>query len=187
MNKKQEDAAAIDVVIRDIEDVYKHYDYISLKAKTLNYELEEYIFKTIKNYPLYQNVKLIVRIPESNGEYEWNLLKKSIHEHFAYKAKEVDIFIKQQLKQWRINMLIGILFLILCLVLVEIFDKFSYIKVIRIIKESFLIVGWVALWEPLTFILFGYRSIRRDNLYYKKLSCIPITVERYYMRKSRVN
>jgi hypothetical protein len=184
-NKKQE-YIGIDVVIRNVEDIYKHYDYISLNGKNLNYELEEYIFKALKNYPLSQKVKLIVRIPEGSEEYESGVLMKSIQEHFTCKVKEVDIFIKQQFKQWRINMVIGTLFLILCLILVEIFDEFSYINVMRIIKESFLIVGWVALWDPLTFILFGYQNIIRDKKYYIKLCALPITIERYYTRNSRI-
>jgi hypothetical protein len=183
---KKQEYEEIDVVIRNVEDIYKHYDYISLNGKTLNYELEEYIFKALKSYPLSQKIKLIVRIPEDSEEYESITLKKNIQEHFAVKVQEVDIFLKQQLKQWTINMLIGTLFLILCLILVEILDKFSHINVIRIMKESLLIVGWVALWEPLTFILFGYQSIKRDKLYYRKLCSISIIIERYYARSSRL-
>lgn len=186
VDKEKEKPAEIEIIIRDVRDIYRYYDYISLEGMNLNYELEEYIFKALKNYPLSQKTKLIIRIPEDNSKYESQDLEKSIHSHFICKVKEINILIKQQFKQWRINMFIGTLFLILCLILVEILDKFSHINVIRIIKESLLIVGWVALWEPLTFILFGYRDIKQDRLYYKKLCNIPISIERYYVRNSRL-
>lgn len=184
LNKKQESEVCIDIVIKGLEDISKHYDYIDANGIALNYELEEHILKTLRSYPLSKRSKLVVHIPEDGSQYESNSFKKIIHHHFISRVKEVDIFLKEQFRQWRVNMVIGTLFLVLCLILVEVLDKFSHVNVIRIIKESLMIVGWVALWDPLTFILFGYRNIRQDRNYYKKLCSIPVTVETYHVRKS---
>jgi hypothetical protein len=170
--------------IRAVDDILKHFDYRYLNERKINLELEDYIFKEVKCYPLRKKVILVVHICSSDSKSK-NMLIEIIHNHFRSKVKETELLLKHELSQWRINMFIGMLFLILCLILVKIFEAFSYIYVFNIIKESLLIIGWVAIWEPLTFILFGWQPIRENILYYKKLCKVAVNIEEW--NGSKVN
>jgi hypothetical protein len=175
----------IDIVIKNLEDAFSHFDYVSFREKSLNGELEDYIFRAVKRFSLKKEVRLVIHAPEGKSQSEFELLKDTIHSHFSYKAREFEYSMSQQFIQWRINMLIGVLCVILCLILMEILDAFSYINAIKVIKESLLIVGWVALWEPVAFILFGWQSIKKDKLYCRKLCSMPIRIEKYIVRDYR--
>lgn len=176
------EVAEINIDIKCKEDLLKDNGSISSLQESLNKSIEEYLFKSIKCYPVNQKVDLLVIIKDGLTEKEKETVEKIIHCHFCYKLKEMNIFLKEQFRQWRINLFIGILFLILCLILGEVLDKFSYVKVMKMVKESLLIIGWVALWEPVSFILFGWRIARRDKQYCKKLCNIPIeVVEKQYI------
>jgi hypothetical protein len=164
----------IDIMIENIKDIFQYNN-------SLNKEFEEYIFNSIKNYDLDKNIRLKIHVYKKEDSYD--NLKLAIQNHFQFRTKQISLQLKQQFKQWIINMIIGILFLVLCLILVEILDMFSYINIIKILKESLLIIGWVALWEPVTFILFGWRIIKRDELLYKKLSNITINIVGYQPEK----
>ncbi len=159
----------IDIIIKDTEDILQ-----SFGVNKLNREFEDYIFSLVKNYSIDKNIRLIIYTHEDNPDND--IIKASIHKHFEYKAKESKLELRQQLTQWIINMIIGVLFLVLCLILVGILEVFSYINIIKILKESLLIIGWVALWEPVSFILFGWRNIKRDKLICSKLSTIPVSI-----------
>jgi hypothetical protein len=162
----------INIMIKNTKDIFQQFG-----CNTLNREFEDYIFNSAKNYSIDKKIKLIIHIPKEEKDIE--LIKHTIHEHFAYKTKEINLQLNQQFYQWIINMIIGILFLVLCLILVEVLEVFSHINIIKIIKESLLIIGWVALWEPVSFILFGWRAKKRDKLFCEKLSSISVSFVSY--------
>jgi hypothetical protein len=173
---ENEDIIEFNIDIKNIGDLLKNDGSIASIEESLSKEIEEYLFKVVKCYPLRQKIKLLIIIKEFKRQGNDEEIAEIVHNHFCYKVKETQIYLKEQFRQWRINFFIGILFLILCLIIGGILDKFSHISMIKIIKESLLIIGWVALWEPVSFILFGWRVINRDKNYYKKLCNISIKV-----------
>lgn len=168
---------AIEISILNKNDFYSESYIINSNKKMLNSNLEEYIFKAAKNYKLKEKISIKLVITSKLKENDYESMKETIHSHFSFKEKGAKLYIKQTFKQWRINMVIGILFLILCLVLVEVLEPFTYIKTLKVIKEGLLIISWVALWEPITFILFGFRPMNSEMSYYHKLSQASIVVE----------
>lgn len=171
---KEADFSNISINVKNAKDMFEQFGYRSNNGCTLKNEFERFIFNSIRNYPLNKKLRLLIQVQNSKNEANTGELEEIIHTHFYYRAKEADLFLKQQFKQWVINMVIGILFLILCLILVEVLNPFTYINFVNIVKESLLIIGWVALWEPVTFILFGWRSIKANTLYYRKICTTPI-------------
>jgi hypothetical protein len=173
LNKnRSEKIIDIDIMLKNINEIFQQS-----VCNTLNREFEDYIFNSAKNYALDKKIKLIIHIPKEQKDMD--LIKYTIHKHFEYKAKEISLQLKQQFYQWIINIIIGILFLVLCLILVEVLEVFSYINIVKILKESLLIIGWVALWEPVSFILFGWRTKKRDKLLCEKLSLVSISIVSY--------
>ncbi|MEG0775209.1 hypothetical protein [Clostridium sp.] len=179
---EDKDIIELNIDIKNIGDLLKNDGSIASVEESLSKAIEEYLFKVVKCYPISQRIKLLIIIKESKNPGNDDEIEEIVHSHFCYKVKETQIYLKEQFRQWGINFFIGILFLILCLIIGGILDKFSHISMIKIIKESLLIIGWVALWEPVSFILFGWRVINRDKNYYKKLCSIPIdVVEKRYI------
>jgi hypothetical protein len=166
---KTQDAINIDIIVKSTKDIFQQSGLY-----TLNREFEEYIFSSVRNYPIDKRVKAVIYVSKDIDEAE--SVMHAINKHFARKAIEYNHQLRQQLSQWIGNMIIGILFLVLCLILVQILDVFSHINIIKIVKESLLIIGWVALWEPVSFLLFGWRAIKRDKLICGKLSTIPVSI-----------
>jgi hypothetical protein len=170
------DTIELNIDIINIDDLLKNDGSIASIQESLSKSIEEYLFKAVKCYPISQKIKLLIIIKECHRQWNDEGIAEIVHSHFCYKVKETRIYLKEQFRQWGINFFIGILFLILCLIIGEILEKFIHIGIIKIIKESLLIIGWVALWEPVSFILFGWRVINRDKHYYMKLCSIPIEV-----------
>jgi hypothetical protein len=164
------------IYIKNMDNLLKKDGNIASIDDSLSKAIEEYLFKEVKSYPLSQNIKLLIFIEEGRTQQNDEKIYKVIHKHFCYKVKENQVYLKEQFRQWGINFFIGILFFILCLIVSEVLDKFTQIGIIKIIRESLRIVCWVALWEPLSFILFGWRVINRNKHYYIKLCNIPIEI-----------
>lgn len=178
--KINKDTINIKVTIKNIEDVFKPLAYSAFNEKILSKELEEYIIDAVKDYSLKKDVRLELYISSNNMNKDMYMLKDIIHRHFQNKVKKTEFIMKQKFKQWGKNMITGIVFFIWCIILIEIVSSFSHINIIKVAKESLIVIGWVALWEPLTFILFGWRSIENDKQYYKKLSNVPVIIKNIY-------
>lgn len=166
----------INIFIRNSNDIFRPHTYYVFEKEILNKEIEEYILRMVKNHPIKKNVKLIIHIYDKTLQDEV-FLRESIHNHFIAKANETEAYLKQQFRLWEGNMVIGVLFLILCLLLTEVIDNFFQQKTGKFIKESLGIIGWVALWEPLTFVLFGWRAIQKDINYFRKLGYMQIKIQ----------
>lgn len=167
--------SAINVYVKGAESFFKQQTFFGFKERSLTTELEQYILNSMKVFPVKRRIKLVIHTQDKLA-IDNKLVERTIHAHFTSKYIEAKSIYKQQLKNWVGNLIIGILFLILCLMLVEVFESFSYIKAVKIFKESLMIIGWVALWEPVTFILFQWRSIKKDKQYFRKLSTVPIVI-----------
>lgn len=178
LNAIEEDMIELNIAVKNTEEIYQQFGYSSISETTISKDFEEYILNSIKNYPLEEKLKLIIHIQKKDRR-ELDNLDDYIHKHFSNKLSDIELNLKQQFKEWKINMTIGILFLVMCLVLVQVLEVFQHINFMKIIKEGLIIIGWVALWEPVTFILFSWRNLKRDRLYYKKLCSIPISVVEY--------
>lgn len=166
----------IEINVSNIDDLFDKDYIVNSKRKMINDNIQEYIFKIIKNFGLSDKVLLKVNVSSNIGQEACEEIKESIWKYYCFKEKESKLYYSHAMKQWFANLIIGILFLILCLILVEVLDPFTNIKIIKFIKEGLLIISWVALWEPITFILFTKRSMKKEIFYYKKLSKLPIEV-----------
>jgi hypothetical protein len=165
----------IEIVINNKKDLYENFSF-NLEGKLLNKELEDYIFNHIKEFPLKKEVILSVHLFGDFGKADEELIRDSIHSHYCFRERESSLSLKHKLKEWRVNMMLGIVFIVFCFILVQICESINHIRYINILKESLLIVGWVALWEPITFILFDWRIARKDKSYHKKLCSIPVKI-----------
>lgn len=181
---QKDDIMDIDIYIDRLEDLYALTNYSSFKSRALNPELEKHILNSVQNYKLKTNIRLVLHLPAASVIKNIPDIKQSINNHFAFKAKETEAHLKRKFRQWRLNLCIGTVFLAACFALLEIFEGKVETNGTKLLKESLLIMGWVSLWEPITFILFGWHPILKKKMYYQKLSDVSVSMVKY-MNRSR--
>ncbi|MGE5111312.1 MAG: hypothetical protein ACM3JB_10680, partial [Acidobacteriaceae bacterium] len=49
--------------------------------------------------------------------------------------------------------------------------------IVEIVRESFLIGGWVAMWKPLEVFLYDWWPIRREAKNYDRLAIMPVQIK----------
>ena len=80
-----------------------------------------------------------------------------------------------ELRRGRRSLLIGLVFLVVCLIAREILPLADE-GAGRILREGLLIVGWVAMWGPLDVFLYGWWPIAAHRRMFDRLSKIEIEV-----------
>jgi hypothetical protein len=76
-----------------------------------------------------------------------------------------------------LSLVIGLAFLAVAItageLLAGLVDKESYAS---IVKESFVIGGWVALWRPLEIFLYDWWPLRAEARLYDRLAVMPVAL-----------
>ncbi|MBQ7157856.1 MAG: hypothetical protein IJS09_00315 [Treponema sp.] len=117
---------------------------------------------------------VVIAMPET-GLFE---LPKAFANHFKIRAEEQIIKNRVALYDWLRKLFLGILVLGFFLLLARLFRVDAAVHpFLNILSEGFGIVGWVALWEPATYFLYGHNEGRELLLSYMKLHRATVTIQ----------
>lgn len=99
--------------------------------------------------------------------------------YFSYRAKLSRLELKRLLKQGRTSLVIGLLFLGLCLVVSDLLAQKEHGTLFTLARESLTIAGWVAMWRPMEIFLYDWWPLLNTGRWYEKLSAVPVeTIKR---------
>jgi hypothetical protein len=73
-------------------------------------------------------------------------------------------------------MLIGLSFLTIALLARQMVSSMSHELAAQIFADAFLIIGWVAMWEPVTVLLYELWPILQMKKVYQKISGMEIDI-----------
>jgi hypothetical protein len=122
-------------------------------------------------------VRLVFYLPEeSTGSAEARTLPAAIHNYFAYRSHQRTLMLREMLRRGLISLLVGLLFLILCLTLRQFVPESGWGTAGEVLREGLLIVGWIALWRPVEIFLFDWWPIRRDQRLLAWIARQPVEV-----------
>jgi len=106
------------------------------------------------------------------------LMSEAAPNFFNYKAGLARGELKQLLRQGRISLLIGLVFVMFCLFAADAIGEFGTGSGFTIARESLMIVGWVAMWRPLQIFLYDWWPLVRRIRVYKTLRHAQVRVVR---------
>ncbi|MFN2386854.1 MAG: hypothetical protein ABR576_11335 [Thermoanaerobaculia bacterium] len=104
-------------------------------------------------------------------------LRSAIQTFFRDRANQSRNRLRQLFRVGRTSLLIGLLFLAGCvLVSEEIVPALPETSLARVLRESVLIGGWVAMWRPLEIFLYDWWPIRAERRLYERLSRMAVRI-----------
>ena len=166
----------IPVMLTGIDElVYKH-DPHSKEESRLNLVIEDYLFEEAESAPLNAHLNIKIHFDKSNdGDLE--TAQKIIKNNFRGILKHELLLKKRENRKWRLNLITGSIFLAICLVTNHILGMKENTPLINFLKESFGIIGWVAIWEPVTYFLYGWREGGARINYAIRLKNAKVSIE----------
>jgi len=165
----------IEIKIKKINQLFNSFDPSPFLEKDLDDDAFEYIVSSVSEHALKHKQKIIIYIPKNQraklSEVE---IRRAIHNFFEYKKILAERSIKLKLKEGQLSFLVGITFLVCCILLGQYIESvakntWSYIAV-----EGLLIGGWVAMWKPISDILYEWWPIYKEKRIFKKISEMDI-------------
>ena len=179
MHKPEHPPHRIELNLREIGQLFNTMDPAPFPEKDLDGDAEEFILIWVREFPLDEPVVLVVHLNEFPADQNpQSAIEQGVHHYFAYRARLNRLEFRRLLKDGRQILLIGIVFLAICLTASHAIGGSEYGTFRSIARESLTIAGWVAMWRPMQIYLYDWWPLRRRGRLYEKLSRMKVEVRK---------
>ncbi|NUQ35152.1 MAG: hypothetical protein HUU29_09450 [Planctomycetaceae bacterium] len=171
------DRGRIEIKVRSIDQLFETMDPSPFIEKDLDPEAETFIVSWARELPRSVPLALAIHVSEKPAlESSEDDIEQAVRNYFAYRKKLARNQFRQLMRTGRMSALIGVLFLIACLFTSEALGSAANGSTGRILSESFIIIGWVAMWRPLEIFLYDWWPLRATERLFERLSRIDVEV-----------
>ena len=146
--------------------------------RDLDRDAQAFLESWALEFPQGSHFRIIVHIEKMPVDDPAPLVSQAIRNYFDYKSTLARRSLRLLLIEGRTSLLIGLAFLALCLVGADLLDVFASNTFLRLVKESLLIGGWVAMWRPMQIFLYEWWPVVRKRRIYRHLGQASVHVLR---------
>jgi hypothetical protein len=175
--RKENGRILIEIKLSSIKQLFNSFDPAPFHEKELDLAAEHYIVDTVNDFSTKTKFKILIHLPpDLVGTEEAKHLVPAIHNHFQYKALVSDRKFRARFRHGRGTMLIGLSFLTIALFARQLVSGLSNHLAAAIFADALLIIGWAAMWEPITVMLYELWPIIQQKKTYERISTMDIEI-----------
>ncbi len=169
----------IEISLRDLNQLFNSMDPSPFHERDLDHDAEEFMESWVSEYHRDEPVSLVIHVqkfPEDPGAAK--VVEQGIHHYFDYRARLNYLEFKRLMKQGRLSLIIGLVFLGVCLATVRFVTQLGHGTAFALMEQSLLIAGTVAMWRPMEIYLYEWWPLRRRGQILKKMSKMRVEIRR---------
>ncbi len=167
----------IELRLRHVNQLFNSLDPSPFYEQDLDTDAEEFIVGWARELPRNKPFEIVLHLtePRTDGLTHVEAERKiggAFALYFSTRTQQEDRRLKELLRTGRISLFIGVMFLFLCFLLAHFagFIEDDRNPLLRILRESFIIIGWVAMWRPLEIFLYEWWPIAGARRLFESLS-----------------
>jgi len=177
--KRENGKVLIEINLSSVAQLFNSFDPAPFHEKELDTAAENYIVDTVKDFPEKTQFRIVIYVPDCKICAEQaEKIPRAIKNHFEYKMRVQDRKFRARFRHGRWTLLIGLTFLAIALIARQAVSAYladSHL-IAQIFADALLIIGWAAMWEPVTILLYELWPITRTKKTYEKISQMEISV-----------
>jgi hypothetical protein len=169
----------IEIRITELRQLFNAIDPSPFRQRDLDPRAEEFIVDWASDLPADKPWGLVVHLDRPAGRADEAVaLREAIHEYFGQRALASTRRLRALFHRGRISLVIALAFLTASIAIGD--AVAGYLDDSRlggIVREGFLIGGWVAMWRPLEVFLYDWWPIRAEGHLLQRLSTMPVRID----------
>lgn len=169
MSKNHPPTHQLEIRVARLSELFNSMDPTPFIERDLDSDAEEYIETWALEYPQGSRFRIIVHLGEIPAEDPTSTVAAGIHNFFNYKAVLAQRQVRRLLLEGRTALLIGLSFMATCILLADLIAGNESHALFRVLKESLIIGGWVAMWRPMQIFLYEWWPLVRRIRIYRRL------------------
>jgi hypothetical protein len=169
----------IKVRVAELRQLFNAIDPSPFRERDLDPRAEEFIVEWARDLPRHAPLALLVHLERGAGQAdEAATLADAIHQYFGDRVASSRRKLRELFGRGRISLVIGLAFLGAATVAGDaLAGYFRDNRFAEVLREGFLIGGWVAMWRPLEVFLYDWWPIRAEVRLFRRLSTMPVRIE----------
>ena len=171
-------AHVIEVRVGELRQLFNAIDPSPFRGRDLDPRAEEFIVEWARDLPRHAPLSLVVHLERTAGRAdEAPLLEDAIHQYFNERAASSRPNLRELFRRGRLSLAIAVAFLSASTVFGDALGNyFRNTRFAEVLREGFLIGGWVAMWRPLEVFLYDWWPIRAEVHLLQRLSRMPVRI-----------
>ncbi|MEG3438781.1 hypothetical protein V0288_16765 [Pannus brasiliensis CCIBt3594] len=175
--RREGETYLIEIKLKRLDQLFNSLDPSPFLARDLDENARGYIVDAVSEFSLSTPLKLVFYLPDTERSTADSIFPQALHHYFNYCQRGEQRRLRVILRQGRIALFVGLLFLFVCLSLSElVVTKLGKDTFAHFVEEGLIIIGWVALWQPAEIFLYRWWPVRYRQRVFEKLSRIPIEI-----------
>ena len=166
----------IELRIVALSELFNSMDPTPFQHRDLDRDAVEFLESWALEFPPASHFRIIVHIENMPPDDPTPLVSEAMRNYFDYKSVLALRNLRLLLIEGRTSLVIGIGFLALCVLGADLLATFTTNTFFRLLKESLLIGGWVAMWRPLQIFLYDWWPVVRRRRIYRNLGHASVQV-----------
>ena len=169
----------IEVRVAELRQLFNAIDPSPFRQRDLDPRAEQFIVDWASDLPADKPWALVVHLDRPAGRAdEAATLRDAIHEYFGQRVVAARRRLRELFRRGRISLVIALVFLTASIAIGDaLAGYFEKSRIGDVIREGFLIGGWVAMWRPLEVFLYDWWPIRAEGRLLQRLSAMPVRIE----------
>lgn len=176
MEKSHVPVHRIDLRVSEVSALFNSMDPTPFHRRDLDKEAVEYVENWALEFSPSSQFLIVVHIENLQSADPTSLVVAAFHYYFDYKSTLAKRKLRLLLQEGRTSLVIGLVFLTLCLLAADMLAGFASNTFLRMLQESLLIGGWVAMWRPMQILLYDWWPMARKVRIYRNLGKAKVSV-----------
>jgi hypothetical protein len=176
MKKHQPPVHQIELRIVKLAELFNSMDPTPFHHRDLDTDAVEFLESWAMEFPQDSHFRIQIHIEQMPKEDPAPVMVEAIHNYFEYKSVLARRNLRLLLLEGRTSLLIGLGFLAVCLLGADLLPASPGNTFLRVLKESLIIGGWVAMWRPMQIFLYEWWPLVRRGKIYRKLGQATVHV-----------
>lgn len=168
----------LEISLQNVHQLFNSLDPSPFYDRDLDRHAEHFLVSWAQELPADTALRLRLHLkewPAGNQPEVW--ICHGIHNYFLEQARLTRLAYSQLLRQGRISLTIGLIFLIACLLLGQLLITALPEVFQSVLRESLTIAGWVAMWRPLEIYLYDWWPLKQQESLYQRLGKMPVDLK----------
>ena len=167
----------IDLKVSNSRQLFDFRDPAPFRERDLDDDALTYLLAAAEEIPRKQPLAIVVTISEEpEPRPEPDAIADAIHTHFGYEFEKIQRRIREHMRRGQISLVVGLTVLVVFLMLAEFIARFPSITFRGILREGFVITGWVTMWRPRELLLYDWRPMVDERRHIARLLDAPVSI-----------
>ena len=169
----------IEVRVTELRQLFNAIDPSPFRERDLDPRAEEFIVEWASDLSMEKPWGLVVHLDRPAGRPDEGVaLSEAIHEYFGQRVVTSKRRLRELFRRGRISLVIALAFLTASIAIGDaVAGYLGEQRLGDVVREGFLIGGWVAMWRPLEIFLYDWWPIRAQARLFQRLSTMAVRIE----------